>query len=246
MQSQAKEYVVGFMFGPSRGLVALIRKSKPAWQAGKLNGIGGGIEQGEAPVAAMVREFQEETEVATSMDQWKMFCEIGGTNDDGGQFVVYFFVTTGNLNLLKLPTEEPVEIHRLEELHSQRTDMIENLAWLLALAVDHHTDGRPNYVIASYGEWTPHKQVMHTLTCVYCGREYPQGTPASGSEVLTEHIKQCEKHPMKNLRKALADLVGASTRIELVRLKAGMLKLPDDENRRLALGGINALMETAT
>ena len=40
---------------------------------------------------------------------------------------------------------------------------------------------------------------MRILTCVYCGHEYPQGTPSSGAEVLTEHIRQCEKHPMRKL-----------------------------------------------
>lgn len=34
------------------------------------------------------------------------------------------------------------------------------------------------------------------LTCVYCGHEYPSGTPSWGSHLLTEHIKTCEKHPM--------------------------------------------------
>lgn len=36
-----------------------------------------------------------------------------------------------------------------------------------------------------------------TLTCVYCGHAYPPGTPAHGAEVLTAHIAQCEKHPMR-------------------------------------------------
>lgn len=51
------------------------------------------------------------------------------------------------------------------------------------------------------------------LTCVYCGHEYPQDTPAWGHQVLTEHIKVCEKHPMRKLeadnarlRKALSEL----------------------------------------
>lgn len=42
------------------------------------------------------------------------------------------------------------------------------------------------------------------LTCVYCGHEYPEGTPSSQSQILTDHIAQCEKHPMKVLRDALA------------------------------------------
>ena len=41
------------------------------------------------------------------------------------------------------------------------------------------------------------------LTCVYCGHEYPQETPAWGNEVLTEHIRVCPKHPM---RRAEADI----------------------------------------
>jgi hypothetical protein len=35
-----------------------------------------------------------------------------------------------------------------------------------------------------------------TLTCVYCGHEYPPGTPASQHELLDEHIRQCPKHPL--------------------------------------------------
>jgi hypothetical protein len=43
------------------------------------------------------------------------------------------------------------------------------------------------------------------LTCVYCGHEYPAGTPASGSEVqvLTEHIRICPRHPLRALEKRL-------------------------------------------
>lgn len=40
-------YVVGFLFDSEFRQVALIRKQKPQWQAGLLNGIGGKIEYGE-------------------------------------------------------------------------------------------------------------------------------------------------------------------------------------------------------
>jgi hypothetical protein len=39
------EYVCGFMFANDFTEVALIRKNKPEWQRGKLNGIGGKVEQ---------------------------------------------------------------------------------------------------------------------------------------------------------------------------------------------------------
>ena len=46
------EYVVGLLFSPDRNTVVLINKTKPDWQAGKLNGVGGKIEEGESPLNA--------------------------------------------------------------------------------------------------------------------------------------------------------------------------------------------------
>jgi hypothetical protein len=37
----------------------------------------------------------------------------------------------------------------------------------------------------------------YVVTCVYCGHEYPAGTPAANHELLTAHIKTCDKHPMR-------------------------------------------------
>lgn len=60
------------------------------------------------------------------------------------------------------------------------------------------------------------------ITCVYCGQAYPQDTPTWGDKVLTDHIKVCEKHPMRKaeadirkLRKALSLTLGDSTKSEL-------------------------------
>lgn len=41
--------------------------------------------------------------------------------------------------------------------------------------------------------------MSNVLTCVYCGHQYPEGTPPHGAKVLTDHIKVCEKHPMREL-----------------------------------------------
>ncbi len=45
-----------------------------------------------------------------------------------------------------------------------------------------------------------------TLTCVYCGQSYPPGTPTHGSETLTEHIRICGKHPMREIERQLSEL----------------------------------------
>ena len=73
-----QHYVLGFMFDPTRERILLIRKNRPRWQAGKLNGIGGKVEPGESPVSAMVREFTEETGLQTQPSEWSHFAVLEG------------------------------------------------------------------------------------------------------------------------------------------------------------------------
>jgi 8-oxo-dGTP diphosphatase len=124
-------YVVGFLFSPSRGQVALIRKNKPTWQAGLLNGIGGKIEQGELARDAMVREFKEETSV--DVRDWRQFAVMNGNG-----YVVHFFVadaTVDQFNNLQSTTEELIEVVPFNYACEHR-DCIPNLRWLIPLALD--------------------------------------------------------------------------------------------------------------
>lgn len=90
------------------------------------------------------------------------------------------------------------------------------------------------------------------LTCVYCGHEYPQNTPASGDAVLTEHIRVCEKHPLRKaesdkakLRAALIGLVGAGTVDELEQIEAAIRIMPVPEVDRMnTINAIRAIIET--
>lgn len=92
------------------------------------------------------------------------------------------------------------------------------------------------------------------LTCVYCGHEYPQSTPASGSEILTEHIKVCERHPLRKaerdfamLRAALVGLIGADSEQELRTMEATMRVLPAPEaDKAVFINAIHALLATMT
>jgi hypothetical protein len=84
------------------------------------------------------------------------------------------------------------------------------------------------------------------VTCVYCGHEYPDGTPTAKHDLLTAHIKVCEKHPMREaearierLRKALTGLIGAETKEELEAMEAAMRMMPGIEADKIA--GINAI-----
>lgn len=44
-----------------------------------------------------------------------------------------------------------------------------------------------------------YQQATQSLTCAYCGHEYPPGTPPSQAEALSAHIRVCAKHPMREV-----------------------------------------------
>ncbi len=126
------KYVLGFAFDmPAESVedgvprVALIRKNRPAWQAGKLNGIGGHIEKGEDAYDAMVREFEEETGYLRLA--WNRYAKMYGRD-----FEVYVFRSFGApLNMLRSTTDEKVGIYSSGNLPD---DVLFNLRWLIPLA----------------------------------------------------------------------------------------------------------------
>ena len=91
--------------------------------------------------------------------------------------------------------------------------------------------------------------IHRVLTCVYCGHEYPQETPAHGEKVLTDHIEVCEKHPMRavieqrdKLRSALSGMIGGSTKDVLDAIELGVRLAPGcEEDRARILNAIHAL-----
>jgi 8-oxo-dGTP diphosphatase len=77
-----KKYVLGFIFDQARDHVLLINKLRPAWQCGKLNGIGGKVEPGESFPQAMIRECHEETGISTEARglEWQHVATLIGEN----------------------------------------------------------------------------------------------------------------------------------------------------------------------
>jgi 8-oxo-dGTP diphosphatase len=145
-----QKYVVGFMFSGGLNEVALIRKNKPAWQRGKLNGIGGKVDGDELPKFAMWREFKEETGYDTTEINWNHYANMRGRNDDGTGFEIDFFACIGPVAELRTVEAEKVEIHHVSNVAPHRYDVIENLPWLIAAAIDHLQDGRPSFIAAVY------------------------------------------------------------------------------------------------
>jgi 8-oxo-dGTP diphosphatase len=121
------KYVVGFLFNPDLTQVVLIRKVRPKWQVGKLNGVGGKVEFDETYEAAMVREFREET--GMEFTDWKRFCDL----NFGDGTVVFFFGISKDFRNASTVTDEQVEIHAVDAMMYEPF-MIPNLRWLLQAA----------------------------------------------------------------------------------------------------------------
>jgi 8-oxo-dGTP diphosphatase len=124
-----QEYVLGFRFSPDRQWVVLIEKRKPAWQYGRLNGIGGKIEPGETAIDAMVREFEEETGLDTKPSEWAHAL----TMEKEGEFLVYIFASVGDITDCHTMEEEEVFHANTFELPIY---VIRNLRWIIPMLLD--------------------------------------------------------------------------------------------------------------
>lgn len=124
-----KEYVCGFYFDHLLKQVVLIWKNKAAWQAGKLNGVGGKIEPGESPSEAMRREFKEEAGIDHPI--WDRVVNIAGAD-----WKVHFFSAVGKANEFEyVATMEDEEVAKIEIDRLHDFDYIPNLEWLIPLAL---------------------------------------------------------------------------------------------------------------
>ena len=130
-----QHYVCGFLFSTDRSRVLLIRKNRPAWQAGKLNGVGGKVEPGETFPEAMRREFREEANLDLPEDRWQHVLTLSGTDDAGAgrAWAGHFFRAFGELEAAISMTDEKLETLATSSLPN---DTIPNLRWIIPLLLD--------------------------------------------------------------------------------------------------------------
>lgn len=129
------EAVVGFAFSDDLRVVLLIRKRRPASQAGKLNGVGGKLEPGESFMDAMVREFREESGIDTCPADWTHFASL-----DAPRWGIAFFKAIIPLDTLERAAAAPPLTHESLELHSlvglREQDTMRNLRWMVPFCLD--------------------------------------------------------------------------------------------------------------
>lgn len=143
------DYVLGFAFDREMERVLLIEKTKPAWQAGKLNGIGGKVESYDSSYEdAICREFQEEAGLFIHPEEWKRYATLQGEG-----FTVAVFFTKIHLQTMRRArsmTEEEVGMYSTR-VGLRSLGAISNVPALIELAVDPDVQsGRLSNVVFSY------------------------------------------------------------------------------------------------
>lgn len=127
-----KAYVLGLYFSEDMSQVVLIRKNRPAWQKGWLNGIGGAINPNESAIQAMVREFLEETGVDIPCARWWSVFTLVDPNHDS---LVHFFRARGSLDDIRTTTDEEIEIVDTAFIQCPIIETIPNLKWVIPLCL---------------------------------------------------------------------------------------------------------------
>ena len=130
------QYVLGFAFD-DLGRVALIRKTRPDWQRGLLNGIGGKINPGEACRDAMMREFYEETGVVLPADRWTRRGEMGNevSAPEKSWRVHVYTVTSPLVRLVRTTTDETVDLYTVHDVRQRMLRCIANVPALIELCL---------------------------------------------------------------------------------------------------------------
>lgn len=140
--STGTHYVLGFLFTPDYERVLLIRKAKPEWQKGLLNGVGGKIELADHwPLLAMRREFNEETRINASF--WLQFAVM---QSEG--WTVHCYVSHLRRELMtgyEGSEQEPVDLYEIAALNPSAC--VPNLMWLLPMAQAHLQRDQPTAYI---------------------------------------------------------------------------------------------------
>lgn len=129
-------YCCGFIFNHDMTKVILIKKNRPNWQKGYLNGIGGHLLPGEGGKQGMARECLQETGLDIPDYCWDSLASISGKDDNGDRYICWFYysVNIGKvLNKAKTKTDEGV--WEIDLTMRRKMKIVSGLEWLIPLAI---------------------------------------------------------------------------------------------------------------
>lgn len=125
-------YVLIFLFTPEFEKVLLMKKNKPDFQNGKLNGLGGKIELNETSFDAARRELKEESGIEGIDIQF-----IISFGNESWNVDMYTGIYDGDISLVKSIESEKIDWYYVNSLPVGVNDMLlRNLKWLIPLCID--------------------------------------------------------------------------------------------------------------
>jgi 8-oxo-dGTP diphosphatase len=123
----ALDYVLALLFTADGREVVLVRKTRPAWQAGRVNALGGKLHEGESLLDAARREVREEAGV--DVEGWEEF--LVWHDPEYRLRAVRVFDDAAR----RARTAEDQEVF-LANVAALPLTVIDNLRWIIPLALD--------------------------------------------------------------------------------------------------------------
>ena len=120
-------YALALLFTPDRRHVVLVHKTRPAWQAGRVNALGGKLDPGESAVDAARREVREEAGVDVA--DWEEFLIW-----DDPQYRMHACRAFDVAATAAYTAEDQTVF--VADAHALPANVIDNLRWLVPLALD--------------------------------------------------------------------------------------------------------------
>lgn len=121
-------YVLALLFSADRRRVVLMEKTRPAWQAGRINALGGKVRAGERVEEAARREVREEAGVDVAT--WE---QVLVWRD--AQYTMHVVRAFDDAALGAVTAEDQRVF--LAFVDALPPTVIDNLRWLVPLALDH-------------------------------------------------------------------------------------------------------------
>lgn len=130
-----QRYCAGLVFSRDLSNILLIQKNRPHYLKGKLNAVGGKVEENESPLMAMKREFTEETGVADYLN-WVSFLRL---KDVLHTYEVFFFyaISDQGISDAKSIIDEPLFIVKTQDILevSSVLNIVPNMMWITSMAL---------------------------------------------------------------------------------------------------------------
>jgi 8-oxo-dGTP diphosphatase len=120
-------FVLALLYSADHRQVVLMRRTRPAWQVGRVNALGGRVTAGESAAAAARREVREESGV--DVDEWR---EVLVWED--AEYTMHVMRAVSD-RAREARTMEDQEVF-LADVNALPANVIDNLRWLVPLALD--------------------------------------------------------------------------------------------------------------